>query len=600
MIRLPPNATIEDIFAQAIALHNAGEFQAAEAFYRALMKLAPEQAGIPYNLGALLQRQGRSEEAAEAFKLSLSIRPLNADAHNNLGVALQSLGRDEEAIAAFHQALALKPDSAEAHRNLGIGLRRLGQLEEAVAAFHQATTLRPGHAESWAELGRTLHEQERPDEAIEAYLKAQALKPDWAELMSDLGAAYELCGRSDEAIAQFRAAIAIAPDFAHPYNNLGKSLEALGDLDAAEEAFQQALKLNPQVAEFHGNFGNVQMSRRRIDDGIDCYRRAVELKPDFFEGHVSLGMALLTQGHLKEGWAEWEWRWYRRSWLTPSLLFQRPLKPGERLDGKTVLLFAEQGFGDALQFCRYADALTELGARVVVKTYRPLLRLTQTLASAAEVIAVDEDEPHSDLRLPMMSAPYVFSGAIPNRHPYLSAEPDKVAAWRQRLSALPGFKVGLVWAGDPRPHDPGANRVDRRRSMRLDQFAPLAAVPGVSFISLQKGSAAAQGQNAPFPLFDAMDEMGDFADTAALTAALDLVISVDTSMVHLAGALGVPCWMASRFDGCWRWGETGDASPWYPHLRIFRQGSAGDWSDVTSAMAAMLPVTIGNHSPISM
>lgn len=588
MIRLPPNASIEDLFAQAVALHGAGEAEAAETLYRALIELAPEQAGIPYNLGALLQSRGRSKEAVGFFRKSLSIKPSNADAYNNLGVALQALDRDQEAVAAFRQAVALRPDSAESQRNLGIAHRRRGELAEAEAAFRQATALRPAHAESWAELGRTLHELERPEEAIEAYRKAQALKPDWAELMSDLGAAYETCGRSEEAVTQFRAAIATAPNFANPYNNLGKSLEVMGDLDAAEEAFLTALKINPQVAEFHANYGNVQMSRRRIDDGIACYRRAIALRPDFFEAHVSLGMALLTRGQAKEGWAEWEWRWYRRQWLTPSLLFQRPLKPGQRLDGKTVLLFAEQGFGDALQFCRYADLLSELGATVILKTYRPLTRLMQSLSAAAQVIAEDGDEPPSDLRLPMMSAPFVFSGAIPSRHPYLAAEPEKVESWRRRLSALPGRKVGLVWAGDPRPHDPGANRVDRRRSLHLTQLAPLAGAAGASFVSLQKGVAAVQTRESPFPLFDPMDEMEDFADTAALTAALDLVISVDTSTVHLAGALGVPCWMASRYDGCWRWGETGEETPWYPSLRIFRQKRPGRWQPVIDAIAERL------------
>jgi len=578
MIRLPANASIEALFTQAVTLHGAGQLEAAEQLYRALMVKAPAQAAIPFNLGALLQSQGRSAEAIKAFKKSLSIRPLNADAHNNLGVALQSLGREADAAAAFRKAIGLKPDSAEAQRNLAIALRRQGQLEEAAASFIQAATLRPNHAETWAELGRTLHELERPQEAVEAYEKALALKPDWAELHSDLGAALELCGQTGDAIGHFRAAIALSQDFANPYNNLGKSLESSGDLDGAEEAFRKAINLNPQVAEFHGNLGNIQMARRQIDDGIASYRRAVDLRPDFFEAHVSLGMALLTQGHSREGWAEWEWRWYRRNWLTPSLLFQRPLGPDERLDGKTVLLFAEQGFGDVLQFCRYADLLAERGAKVVLKVYGPLVRLISGLSPHYRVIAEDEAEPPTDLRLPMMSAPFVFSGDIPARSSYLAADPALAELWRQRISHLPGRKIGLVWAGDPRPHDPGANRIDRRRSLRLDQFAFLGDIPGLSVISLQKGAPAVQAKNAPFPLFDPMDQVSDFADTAALMEALDLVLTVDTSMVHLAAALGKPVWMLSRFDSCWRWGESGEASPWYPSLRIFRQSRPGDWS----------------------
>lgn len=584
MIRLPANVSIEALFSQAVALHGAGQLEAAEQLYRALMQKAPRQAAIPFNLGALLQRQGRSDEAVAAFRKSLKIKPQNPDALNNLGVALQSLGREAEAADSFRKAIALKADAAEAHRNLGIALRRQGLLDEAAESFAQATVLRPGHAESWGELGRTLQELERTGDAVAAYRQALALKPDWAAVHSDLGAALEMQGRSGDAVEQCRQAIALDPELSFAYNNLGKSLEALGDLDGAETAFRRALEISPQVAEFHGNIGNIQMTRRQIGDGIASYRAAIGLRSDFFEAHVSLGMALLTRGENREGWAEWEWRWYRRSWLTPSLLFQRPLGSDERLDGKTVLLFAEQGFGDVLQFCRYADLLAERGARVVLKVYRPLLRLMQSLSSADQVIAENETEPHSDLRLPMMSAPFIFGGAIPGRHPYLSADAERTAEWRRRLSHLPGRKVGLVWAGDPRPHDPGANRIDKRRSLRLEQFAFLGDVPGISVVSLQKGAPAVQAADAPFPLFDAMDEIGDFADTAALMAALDLVITVDTSMVHLAGAIGVPVWMLSRFDGCWRWGDQGEDSPWYPDLHIFRQSRPHDWSDTLQAL----------------
>ena len=578
MIRLPANASIEALFAQAVSLHGAGQFDAAEQLYRALMERAPKQAAIPFNLGALLQRTGRSADAVEAFKKSLRIKPQNADALNNLGVALQSLEREAEAAECFRKAVALKPDAAEAHRNLGIALRRQGYLESAVESFARSSSLRPNHAETWGELGRSLQELGKVEDAIAAYRQALALKPDWAAVHSDLAAALEMDERSAEAVEHCRTAIAIDGNFAFPYNNLGKSLEALGEIDAAEEAFAKAISIDPQVAEFHGNIGNIEMTRRRIDDGIARYRRAVDLRPDFFEAHVSLGMALLTQGHQREGWAEWEWRWYRRGWLTPSLLFQRPLATDERLDGKTVLLFAEQGFGDVLQFCRYADLLAERGAKVILKVYRPLLRLMASLSTDYTVVAEDDDEPHSDLRLPMMSAPFVFGGTIPARHPYLAADPTQTAQWRQRLSHLPGRRIGLVWAGDPRPHDPGAHRIDKRRSLRLDQFAFLGDIPGISVVSLQKGQPAAQAAQAPFPLFDAMAEVNDFADTAAVMSALDLIITVDTSMVYLAGALGRPVWMLSRFDGCWRWGERGDASPWYPGLHIFRQSRPGDWS----------------------
>ncbi|OIQ87683.1 TPR repeat-containing protein YrrB [mine drainage metagenome] len=582
MIRLPPNASIEALFAQAVALHAAGETSGAEQLYRALMARAPGQAAIPLNLGSLLQAQGRHKEAVACFRKAVATKPGMAEAHNNLGVALQSLGREAEAAKSFRRAIALTPGMAEAHRNLGIAHSRQGQPDEALASFQKAAALRPGHVDTLIELGRTLHELRRYPEAVEIYGRALALKPDAAHILNDLGAAQDLAGDKAGAMASLRRAIALDDSSANPRNNLGKLLEAEGDLDGAEEMFRAALERAPGLAEVHGNLGNICMERRRIDEGIAHYRAAIALKADFFEAHVSLGMALLTQGQYAEGWAEWEWRWYRRAWLTPSLRFQRPLAEGERLDGKRVLLFAEQGFGDVLHFCRYALLLRERGAQVILKVYPALVRLLRSLPGGCSIIAEDDPEPPHDLRLPMMSAPFVFQSGeapIPAPCPYLAPQAEEAAGWARRLAALPGRKVGLVWAGDPRPHDPGAHLVDRRRSLRLRQFAALAALPGLSLVSLQKGAPAAQAAASPFPLFDAMAEVGDFADTAALVANLDLVITADTSMAHVAGALGKPVWVLSRFDGCWRWGEQGPATPWYPSMRLYRQPRPGDWDE---------------------
>jgi len=575
------NSSLESLFSQAVSLHGAGELEAAEALYRSLLIQAPEQAPIHINLGMLLQRTSRGEEAAGHFREAARLRPDLPEPHNNLGVALQALGHLDEAALFFRKAITLKPDMAEAHRNLGIALKAMGELDEAAGSLMQAAVLRPGHGETWSELGRTLYELKQYAEAADSYGRALELNPQSPEILNDLGAALDDAGRKDDAITAFRKAIALRPDFPNPYNNLGNIFEELGRLDDAEAVFRQAAALNPHLAEVHSNLGNILMERRQIDEAVDCYRRAIALKPDFFEAHVHLGMALLTLGQFEEGWREWEWRWITRDWLKPSPEFRRPLAMGERLDGKTVLLFAEQGFGDVLQFGRYASLLAERGAKVVMKVYPALLRLMRSLPGPVQVIAEGEPEPPHDLRLPMMSAPFVFStrpDSVPAADRYLTTDPKAVRQWQQRLAELPGLKVGLVWAGDPRPHDHGAHLVDKRRSLALEQFRELGTIPGISWVSLQKGDPARQPPPDGMKLLDVMDDMTDFADTAALVACLDLVITADTAMAHLAGALGKPVWVLSRFDGCWRWMEDRSDSPWYPEsLRLFRQPAPGDW-----------------------
>ena len=407
-----------------------------------------------------------------------------------------------------------------------------------------------------------LWDQGRRAEAIEAFTALQSHQPDNTDIAMRLGIALMQVGRMVDAVRMLEPAAAGA-DAAHPVHDwLGR---ALGTVLWHE----------------HGPDAIAGLRERMAADPTDPAR------------HTALAFALLSCGQFDEAWPH-----YARRWLRMPNAHRAPAEPLLRPDpaswrGRRVLLFAEQGLGDALQFMRYAPMAMAQGAEVSLEVYPPLRRLAGSLSSHPRVLAVGDAVPPHDVAVPLMHLPWAFGStlaSIPAGLPYLHAEPCAVAAWRTRLDALPGRKVGLVWSGDPRPDNDMAFRVDRRRSVGLAALAPLASVPGVTFISLQKGAPAAQAATPPpgMVLHDWTGELNDFADTAALMAALDLVISADTAPLHLAGALGRPVWLLDRYDSCWRWLRERDDSPWYPTLRRFRQAAPGEWAGVVEQVALAL------------
>jgi tetratricopeptide (TPR) repeat protein len=467
--------------------------------------------------------------------------------------------RFAQAITLYRAVLAQAPNEPEVHYNLGMALAQSGHPDQAVACWRTALSLRPLYPKASNNLGMTL-----------------------AEL-----------GQLDEALSCLRFAAALAPEVAEITGNLAAVLRQTGAWDEAEALLRRTLCLDPAYADAYNNLGILEADRRRLGPAVTAYRRALRLAPGHAKAHFNLGLALLTQGALAEGWAEHEWRFKGGGRHSTPRPFRRPLWQGESLAGRRLLLHAEQGFGDSLQFLRFAQPLAATGATVLVEVPPALVRLAKTVPGVAQVVASGDDLPAFDRHLPMLSLPHLLGvtlTTIPAQTPYLSADPQAVAMWRQRLAPCPRPWVGLVWAGDPRPDDPFANAIDRRRSIGLTVMAPLLALEGVTFVSLQKGAPAAQtallaeGQR----LLDWTGELTDFADTAALTQALDLVITVDTAVAHLAGALNRPVWIASRFDGCWRWLEDRDDSPWYPTARLYRQTAPGPWDQVVASMAADL------------
>lgn len=455
----------------------------------------------------------------------------------------------DEATLIIEKAIRYDAEFAEAYQCLADAYWKQRKLIEAGAMAHRATQLDPKDFSAHFTLANVLNEMGKLEEAISSYRRALNIKPDFAEAHYDLGLVYRKQGKLDEAIACYRRALDIKPDFAEVYNNLGRALETHREYDAA----------------------------------MASYRRAVAIKPDYGLGRLNMGLLLLKRCEFEEGWREYEWRW-KDGTLQPRD-FKQPLWRGENLNGRTILLHGEQGLGDMLQFARYAESAAARGGKVIMETYPTLKRLFRTLPGNPLVVTNDERLPSFDVHLPLTSMPGIMGTNltnIPVNMPYFRADEADIAT--HRLPIQRGLRVGLVWSGEPR------DAVANTRSMKLTQLVPLLTMNGVDFISLQKGTPAAQIADLPsrLNLHDGMENVADFADTAALIAQLDLFISVDTSVAHLAGAMGKPVWILLRFDSDWRWLLDRDDSPWYPTARLFRQRTPGDWSEIVERVAIAL------------
>ena len=424
--------------------------------------------------------------------------------------------------------------------------------------------------------------------ALEALLAAQ---PGHDAARLALAACLWSCRRHRDAVAQYRRLVALHPQDARLACALGRALVQTGGADEGEVVLRALAAQVPEYAEAQAWWGLALFAQRRHAQALAPLAVALALRPGERDWHMARAEALLALGRWTEGWAEHAWRWQgiRPDRLrVPAAPLIRPHPAG--WNGKTVLLYAEQGHGDTLQCLRYVAPAAAAGARVVLEVQPALLRLAAAMPGVAEAVAAGGAVPPHDIAVPMFNLPWAF-GTTPDYvpdAPYLSADVAATGRWRGRLSGIAGRKIGLVWAGEPRPENLAALATDRHRSIPLAALGPLTAVPGLAFVSLQKGAAAAQPPPPGMELHDWTAELADFADTAALVAALDLVISVDTGPVHLAGALGRPTWLLNRHDTCWRWLLDRADSPWYPTLRQFRQTTPGDWAGVVARVAAEL------------
>ncbi|CQR74810.1 TPR repeat-containing protein YrrB [Sporomusa ovata DSM 2662] len=508
------------------------------------------------------------------------------------GKALTEQGLPKDAVQHCQEALVLYPDNADLWYQLGTTLLASQKLSEAAQALRQAIALQPNFAKAYNNLGGALKKQGLYEEAIRWYEKGLALCPDSAQLWYNLGTTLLTVPRLSEAAQALQQAITLKPDLAEAYTNLVIALIKMPRLPEAVKVLQQAIALKPNCAETHNNLGFALQSQGKAAEAIAAFDRAIMLKPTDPEIYNNRAQAILLSGNLARGFAEYKWRTkvnrYRRFYEGFDSL---PRWGGENFAGKRLLVYDEQGFGDVLQFCRYLPLVKARGGSVQFSTKQPLLRLFANFPGIDELIEHTTEaiaQTQFELSVPLLSLPHIFGTTlqtIPASIPYLTADQHSIAAWRSNMNCSgTNLRVGLAWAGNPE------NIPGQIRTCGLKAMSPLAGIPGTTFYSLQTGAAANEANTAPpdMRLIDLTGNIADFADTAALIMNLDLVVSVDTAVAHLAGALGKPVWTLLPAAGEWRWLLARSDTPWYPTMRLFRQGTPGDWNSVMTAVAREL------------
>jgi tetratricopeptide (TPR) repeat protein len=531
---------------EAVTLQQQGRLREAEKIYARVLKAAPDQFDALNLLGTVKLQRGQAGEAHRLISAALKVNPRVPDVWVNHGLVLHALKRDQEALESFDKALALKPDDAGAFNHRGNVLLGLGRAADALAAFDRMLALVPRHPEARLNRGIALAGLERYEEAIAEFDSAVAAAPANPVAHYNRGIALFSLGRYADAVASYDRALSATPDHVKALNNRGLALQALN----------------------------------RYPEALTSYGRALELQKDYADAHFNQALALLTVGDFRRGFEKYEWRWRRTGMPLERRGHGRPLWLGEYpLQRKTILLQAEQGLGDTIQFARYVPVLARTGAKVVLEVQPELVPLLKQVEGAASVVPRGQPLPAFDVHCPLGSLPLALKtepATVPAEIPYVKADETRIAKWRARIGGGDRPKVAVAWSGNVRHSN------DRNRSIALSQLAPLWSTDRVRFFGIQRelrsqDSNLLAGEARVTPVGSELD---DFADTAAVLALVDLVITVDTSVAHLAGAMGRPVWILLPFSPDWRWALEGESSRWYPSARLFRQPALGDWASV--------------------
>jgi len=604
----------QDTLKQALSAHQAGRLDEAAQLYGDVIETNPRNADAWHLMGCLDHARGRLDDAEHKIKRALDIDPAFPEALNNLGNVYKDQGDILGALAAYERALKHIPDFAEAWSNIGDARRLMGDLPAAEKACRRAVTLKPGFASGYNNLGAVLLDRGETENAATAFDMAARLEPAFLDAHINLSEAFRRLGKLNEAQAAAESAIANAPNNAAAHNALGNVQLARGEIDRAIDVFAHAVKLDPESADAANNMGaaltragqpqealawfNRALEMSLDDAGIlanrggalqaagkvkaalETLERAVMIDPTHVDARWNRGIARLLSGDLVGGFADYEIRWKLPEFKRRHTKI--PAWKGEDISGKRLLVHSEQGYGDTIHMIRFARHLAEQNIQVVVETHPPLKRLLETAPGVEQVITRGEKIPGDiQLQVPIMSLPHLLritARRIPKDTPYLRASARPAESF-----GLDGksFKVGIAWAGRP------THKNDRNRSLSLDAFAPLLDIAGIDVYGLQVDGRAADIDKLGWgnKITDLSPHIEDFADTAAILAHLNLVISVDTALVHLAGAMGRPAWVLLPFAPDWRWGTKRTDCPWYPGLTLYRQPAIGDWTTVIEKMA---------------
>jgi tetratricopeptide (TPR) repeat protein len=553
---MTPSHRLPDIgraLRDAVTLQQQGRLREAEKIYARVLKAVPDQFDALNLLGTVKAQRGQAGEAYRLITAALRVNPRAPDAWVNLGIVLHALKRDQEALESFEKALALKPGDADALYQRGNALMALGRAQDALGAFGEVLVLMPRHPQA----------------------------------RLDRGLALAALGRHQEAVADFEAALALWPKNPAAHYNHGISLFSLGRYADAVAAYDRALSIAADHVKAWNNRGLALQALNRHEQALASYAKALELQKDYADAHFNQALALLTVGEFRRGFEKYEWRW-RRSGMPTGRGYGRPLWLGEYpLERRTILLHAEQGLGDTIQFARYVPMLARAGAKVLLEVQPQLKALLGPIDGAASVVARGEPLPAFDVHCPLGSLPLALKtepATIPSTDRYIGADEGHMAKWRPRLEALGRRRIALAWSGNPQHMN------DRNRSIPLSLLVPLWSSGAMQFLSVQRelrdGDAELLAREPRVTQLGT--ELDDFADTAAVLALVDLVITVDTSVAHLAGAMGRPVYILVPFSPDWRWTLAGESSRWYPTARLFRQPSVGDWDSVIERLRGEL------------
>ncbi len=590
----------------ALVAHQAGRLAEAEAVYRQFGAEMPDNADVWHLLGALCQQKGVIPEAQQYLDRAIELNPDFPEALNTRSILLKELGqlpaaeRDlrkalslvpefpqaltnlaeirrlsgdfDEATKLNKQAITLAPELASAHNNLGATHRDLSDFDAAIAAFRHALSLEPILTDAEINLAATLNLAGSAEEALSVAQQAAANAPDYAPARNALGLIYFDSGMISEARRCFEKACLLDSEYGEAQGNLANSLTRLNLLDEAINRFGIALKVAPDNADIWANKAAALQAQNKIGEALEAAEQALKLSPDHADGHWNRGIARLVSGDLKSGFTDYEWRWQLPEFKSRD--FDAPqLKNTGDITGKTILIHAEQGYGDTLQFVRYIQLIAEQNPQAIyLETHEPLKSLMTTVPNIAQVYLQGETLPSFDVHIPIMSLPHLFGTSlktIPADTPYLTAPAESPID----LSKEPKTKIGLVWAGRP------SHKNDRNRSLPVEALTPLFEVENIACYSLQLGENVNDISTIP-AITDLSSHLTDFAATAAIIEQLDLIITVDTAVAHLAGALAKKCWVLLPFAPDWRWLLERNDSPWYASVKLFRQAAPGDWPNV--------------------